>query len=77
MKNPQFYSDLAKILAILPTDWLIILTKFDEDWTEIVDFLLLVYFWASVIFKFSFLEKLQNRHYLNGKYDKRRSWCQL
>ena len=39
MKNPQFYSDLAKILAILPTDGLILLSKFDEDWITIVDFL--------------------------------------
>ena len=49
MKNPQFCSDLAEILAILPIHELIILTKFDGDWTEIVDFLLLVYFLANVI----------------------------
>ena len=34
IKNPQFYSDLAEILAILPTHELIILTKFDGDWTK-------------------------------------------
>ena len=39
IKNPQFYSDLAEILAILSTHELIILTKFDGDWTKIVDFL--------------------------------------
>ena len=39
MKNSQFYSDMAEILAILPTFGLIILTKFDEDWTKIVDFI--------------------------------------
>ena len=50
IKNTQFYSDLAEILAILPNQGLIILTKFDGDWTKIVDFLLLVYFWASIIF---------------------------
>ena len=50
IKNPQFCSDLAEILAILPTHELIILTKFDGDWTKIVDFLLVVYFWASIIF---------------------------
>ena len=49
-KNPHFHSNLAEILAILPTHGLIILTKFDEDQTEIVDFLLVVYFWVSVIF---------------------------
>ena len=38
VKNPPLYSDLAKILAILLTLGLIILTKFDEDWTKIVDF---------------------------------------
>ena len=41
---------MAKILAILLTHGLIILTKFDEDQTKIVDLLLVVYFWASVIF---------------------------
>ena len=39
-KNPQFYSDLAEILVISPTHGLTILTKFDEDSTKIVDFLL-------------------------------------
>ena len=50
IKNPLFCSDLAIILAILPTHELIILTKFDGNWTNIVDFLSLVYFWASIIF---------------------------
>ena len=50
MKNSQFYSNLAEILPILPTHGLIILTKFDRDKIKIVDFLLVVYFWASVIF---------------------------
>ena len=50
IKNPQFYSYLAEILAILPTHGLIILTKFDGDCTKNVDFLSLVHFWASVIF---------------------------
>ena len=36
----QFYSDLAEILAILSTHWQVILIKFDEDWTKIVNFLL-------------------------------------
>ena len=49
IKNPQFYSDLAEILAILPTHGLITLTKFDDDRTKIVDFLSLVYFWFSEI----------------------------
>ena len=50
IKNPQFYSNLAEILAILPTHELIILTKFDDDQTKIVNFLSSVYFDASVIF---------------------------
>ena len=50
IKNQQFYSNLAEILAILPTHGLIILTKFDGDWNKIVDSLSLVFFWASVIF---------------------------
>ena len=50
IKNPQFCSNLAEILVILPTHELIILTKFDEDQTKIVDFLLALYFWSSIIF---------------------------
>ena len=50
IRNSQFYSNLAENLAILPTHGLIILTKFDQDWTKIVNFLLVVYFWASIIF---------------------------
>ena len=33
----QFYSNSAEILAILPAHGLIILTKFDEDHTKLVD----------------------------------------
>ena len=40
---------LGEILAILPTHELIILTKFDDDWTKIADVISVVYFWASVI----------------------------
>ena len=60
IKKPQFCSDLAEILAILPTNELIILTKFDWDWTKIVNSLSLVYFWASIIIFLSvsrFIEK--------------------
>ena len=38
MKNSQLYSDLAEILAILPTVELIILTKFDDEQTKRKDF---------------------------------------
>ena len=50
IKNPQFYSDLAEVLAILHKHGLINLTMFDEDQTKTVDFLLVVYFWSSVTF---------------------------
>ena len=51
-QRSQFYSDLVEILANLPTHSLklIILTKYNVDLTTIVDFLLVVYFWASAIF---------------------------
>ena len=44
VKNPQFLSNEAEILAILPTHEVIILIKFHTDWKEIVDFLLKVKF---------------------------------
>ena len=49
-KNLQYLSDFADILAILSTHELIILIKFDEDWTKIVNFLLELYFWSIIIF---------------------------
>ena len=48
--NLHFYSDLAHILAMLSIHEIIILTKFDEDQTKIVDFLLALCFWSSIIF---------------------------
>ena len=39
VKNLQFLSNQADIQATLPTHELIILTKFHNDWQEIVDFL--------------------------------------
>ena len=44
MKNPQFLSNQADIQATLPTHELIILTKFHDDWQEIVDFLVMAKF---------------------------------
>ena len=49
-KNPQFSSDFTEILATLPTDRLIILTKFHDDWTKIVDILEEAFFGVSVMF---------------------------
>ena len=39
VKNPQFLSNQADNQATLPIYELIILTKFHNDWQEIVDFL--------------------------------------
>ena len=50
IKNSPSYSDLVEILATFPIHGLIILSKFDEDWTKIVYFLSLAYFLASIIF---------------------------
>ena len=50
MKNPQFLSNLAHTLLILPTSELVIFTKFHENWSKIEDFSLMAYFQASLIF---------------------------
>ena len=50
MKNPQFLSYQLDILAILPTDEIVILTKFHNNWTKIMDLSLIAYFRASLIF---------------------------
>ena len=38
MKNPQFLSNFLDILPILPTNVIVIMTKFHKDWIKIVDF---------------------------------------
>ena len=55
LKNPQFLTIKLKslCLAILPTPKLFILVKFHNDWVKIVNFLLIAYFWANVIFYYS------------------------
>ena len=50
VKNQQFLSNQADIRATLLIHELIILTKFHNDWQEIVDFLVMAKFWASLIF---------------------------
>ena len=50
MKILKFLSYQADILLILNTHELDILTKFGNDWTKIVDFLLIAYYSASSIF---------------------------
>ena len=49
-KNPQFLSNQADIQGTLPSHELIILSKFHNDWQEIVDFLATVKFRASIFF---------------------------
>ena len=50
IKNAQFQPNLTEIQAILPTHVIVILTNFHKDRLKNVDFLLLAYFGASVIF---------------------------
>ena len=50
MKCSQFQSNFDEILEILLILGLLILTKFDEDWTKIVKLLLLVNFSGSIFF---------------------------
>ena len=50
MKNPQFLGDQAETLAILTIHEIVIFTKFHINWTKIVDFSLIAYFWASALF---------------------------
>ena len=63
MKNPQFLANQAQTLAILPIHEIVILTKFHDDWTRIVDFSLIAYFRASLIFYASvFMYAFYNTH---------------
>ena len=64
MKNPQFYSNSTENLIISLTHGLIIFTKFDDNWTKIVNFSSLAYFLASVIF---FDQSLHSYSYCNSK----------
>ena len=50
IKDAQILPNLPEIQAILPTHVIVILTTFHKDRSDIVDFLLLAYFGASVIF---------------------------
>ena len=50
IKNPQFCSNQANILATKSAHEMIILTKFHKDRTKIVDFLLIAKFWACKLF---------------------------
>ena len=63
MKNPQFLDNQAETLATLPIHEIVILTKFQKNWTKIVDFSLIVNFKASLIFFSSvFRTKVTTKH---------------
>ena len=63
MKNPQFSSNLADIQAKLPTNEVVILTKFQKDCKKIVDFLLTQIFLVCALFMHHalYLHEISNR----------------
>ena len=50
VENLHFWSNSSHILPTLPTQGVIILTKFHNLWTKTMDFLLTAKFWPSRIF---------------------------
>lgn len=60
VKNPHFLSNQADNQATLPTNELIILNKFHNDWQEIVDFLTIAKFLANIIFLHQSLHHLKS-----------------
>ena len=50
MKNAQFLTKSAETLAILPSLEVVVFTKFHYNWAKIVDFSLIAYFGACLIF---------------------------
>ena len=64
MKNPQFLTNQADILSILPIHQLVILTKFGNDCIKIGDFSLMTKFLASSIFfsSVSTTKKVQKKY---------------
>ena len=46
IKNPQFLPNFYGTLSKWRSDELIILAKCNQNWVQIVDFLLIAYFWA-------------------------------
>ena len=53
IKNLQFLPNHYETWPPWPNYELLILTKFHNDWVQIVDFSLMAYFWACVIFYYS------------------------
>ena len=50
MKNPQFLSNQADILPSEFIHWTDILTKFHNNWTKIVDFLVIAFYFPGWTF---------------------------
>ena len=50
MKIPQFLPDQAETWTIIPIHEIVIFTKFQVNWAKIVDFSLIAYFGACLIF---------------------------
>ena len=46
IKNPQFLSNFAETLRAWPSHGMINIWKFEQNWTKIVDFLIIAYFQA-------------------------------
>ena len=50
VRNPQFQSDFAETLGLSSTREHLIILKFQQNWTKIVDFLLMANFWRCLLF---------------------------
>ena len=76
IKNPQFFPNHYETWPPWPTHELLILTKFHNDWVKIVDFLIIAYFRACVIFYNSvfkcLISKYPKRKLLKEKTVKRK-----
>ena len=65
VKNQQFFSNPNETWWKWLSHEAIIFTKFHEDWTKIVDFLLMAKFWTCLVFFYSDLRMFYNM----WKYD--------
>ena len=50
IKNLQFLSKINETLSNWSIHGMVRLAKFEQNWTKIVDFSLMVHFWVSFIF---------------------------
>ena len=61
LKNLQFLPNDYETRTKLSTHEYLILAEFHNDWVKIVDFILIAYFWASVIFSMSRISKVSDK----------------